>query len=444
MATSASDSKLAGPPAPAPAISHAVLGCEVLIVGGGAAGLAVAASVLKRRPAARVTVLEPSGTHYYQPGLTLVGGGVFELERTYRGMADAMPRGVQWIRCAAVNFDPQNHEVELLDGCRLRYQVLVVATGLMLDWDAIPGLRESLGRDGVTSNYDPRTAPYTWQLVRELKRGTALFTQPPMPIKCAGAPQKAMYLSGSHWREAGCLDDIQIEFHNAGGALFGVDAYVPALMEYVTRYHAGLHFGSRLIAVDGPRREASFAVTAPDGTTHEVTRAFDMLHVCPPQRPLDVVARSPLAGAGGWVDVDPATLRHRAYPNVFALGDNASTPNAKTAAAARRQAPVVAENLCAVLDGRSLLAVYDGYGACPLTVERGKVVLAEFGYGGKLMPSFPPWVIDGTRPSTLAWRLKVDVLPPLYWQGMLRGHEWLCDPARLDARAAEAVRPGGR
>ena len=73
-------------------------------------------------------------------------------------------------------------------------------------------------------------------------------------------------------------------------------------------------------------------------------------------------------------------------------------------------------------------AVYDGYGSCPLTVERGKIVLAEFGYGGKRLPSFPSWLIDGRRPSRLAWHLKSEALPSLYWNAMLKGREWLCAP----------------
>jgi len=402
---------------------------EVLIVGGGAAGLATTASIRKRRPQLNVCVVEPSDTHYYQPGWTMVGGGIFKSKQTARPTRSLIPAGVTWVRDAVVQFDPSNNKVVLTNGNSIHYQVLVVATGLLLDWDAIPGLRESLGQHGVTSNYDIKTAPYTWQLATTLRKGTAIFTQAPMPIKCAGAPQKAMYLSASHWLASGALDKIQIEFHTAGAALFSVQEYVPALMEYVNKYHAALHFSSRLVAVDGPGHSATFVNTAADGTTTQETRNFDMLHVCPPQRAVDVVANSPLAAADGWLDVDPATLQHKTFANVFATGDIGNMPNAKTAAAARKQAPIAAENLIAWIDGRPLPAQYDGYGSCPLTVAHGKIVLAEFGYGGKLLPTFPTWLINGTRPSSLAWRLKAQLLPHLYWHGMLRGREWLCKPA---------------
>lgn len=118
---------------------------------------------------------------------------------------------------------------------------------------------------------------------------------------------------------------------------------------------------------------------------------------------------------------------------MFGLGDGGSTPNAKTMAAARKQAPVVAANLIAVLSGKALTAVYDGYGSCPLTVERGKILLAEFGYGGKLLPSFPSWIIEGTRPQRLSWLLKSEALPWIYWNGMLKGREWMAQPQHRDA-----------
>lgn len=247
-----------------------------------------------------------------------------------------------------------------------------------------------------------------------------------MPIKCAGAPQKAMYLSCSAWERRGVLAGMAVEFHNAGGALFGVSEYVPALMDYVDRYGIALCFQSNLVRVDGPARKAWFATER-----GEEERDFDMLHVCPPQQGHAVIAQSALADAQGYAEVDPHTLRHTRYPEVFALGDCCSTPNAKTMAAVRKQAPVAAVNALAVLAGRDPLVGYDGYGSCPLTVEHGKIVLAEFLYGGKLAPTFPAWLIDGTRPSRLAWILKRQALPPVYWDGMLKGREWLAKPVSL-------------
>ncbi|MCC1493842.1 bifunctional protein tyrosine phosphatase family protein/NAD(P)/FAD-dependent oxidoreductase [Cognatishimia sp. F0-27] len=408
---------------------------QVVIVGAGAGGISVAASLKARKPGLNIALIDPADIHYYQPGWTMVGGGVFDAQSTAKTMGSLIPKGVHWIKSAVAAFEPDNNAV-ILDGCRVvKYDRLVVCPGLKLAWDKIEGLEETLGRNGVTSNYRYDLAPYTWQQVQALKHGRALFTQPPMPIKCAGAPQKAMYLSADAWLRNGALKNIDIQFMNAGGVLFGVKDYVPALMEYVEKYDATLNFFHNLIAVDGPAKQATFKVANPNAAPTEVTVEFDMMHVCPPQTAPDFIRVSPLADAAGWVDVDQATLRHKTYDNVWSLGDVMNAPNAKTAAAARKQAPTVADNIVADIAGRSAVAQYDGYGSCPLTVERGKIVLAEFGYGGALKPSFPSFLIDGTRPSRAAWFLKEAVLPPIYWRAMLKGKEWMAKPEKLKVAA---------
>lgn len=405
----------------------------VVIIGAGAGGIAVAASLKSRKPGLEIAIIDPADIHYYQPGWTMVGGGVFEPEQTVRTMGSLIPRGVHWIKAAVAAFEPDNNAV-ILDGCRVvTYARLIVCPGLKLDWNSIEGLVETLGQNGVTSNYRYDLAPYTWQLVQGMKEGRAIFTQPPMPIKCAGAPQKAMYLSGDAWLRRGVLKDIDIQFNNAGGVLFGVKDYVPALMEYVGKYDATLNFFHNLVAVDGPAKKAWFDVAAPDAEATRIEVEFDMMHVCPPQTAPDFIRVSPLADAAGWVDVDQATLRHKSYDNIWSLGDVMNAPNAKTAAAARIQAPIVAENIVADMRGRSPVAQYNGYGSCPLTVERGKIVLAEFGYGGTILPSFPKIVIDGTKPTRAAWLLKEWMLPPVYWKGMLKGREWMAKPEKIAA-----------
>jgi sulfide:quinone oxidoreductase len=408
---------------------------QIVIVGGGAAGVAVASSLLKRRRDLDIAIIEPRDKHYYQPGWTMVGGGIFDFDFTVRSEASCIPKKAKWINKAATAFDPDNNAVVIEGGERIDYDYLIAAPGIKLNFAAIPGLEETLGKNGVTSNYQPGMSVYTWKLLQELKGVKAIFTQPPPPFKCAGAPQKIMYLASDFWMREKLLDQFKVSFCTAAPALFGVADYVPALMEYVKKYNIELNLGSVLVRVDGAAKKATFKEKGADGADREVVREFDMLHVCPPQIAPDVVRGSPLADAAGWVDVDQETLRHKKYGNVFGLGDACNAPNAKTAAAVRKQAPTVAENLIAVMDGGAPEFVYDGYGSCPLTVERGKIVLAEFGYGGKLLPTFPKWLNEGTKPSWFGWLLKAEILPWVYWELMLSGHEWLASPKRREAKA---------
>ncbi|WP_143492296.1 NAD(P)/FAD-dependent oxidoreductase, partial [Pseudomonas aeruginosa] len=237
---------------------------DIAVIGGGAAGIGVIASLLKRSPGLRISLIEPADTHYYQPGWTLVGGGAYAQGDTARPMAGLVPPGVEWLRTRVERVDPEARRLLLESGGSLEYRNLIVCPGLRLAWERIEGLEETLGRNGVTSNYRYDLAPYTWELVRGLRGGKALFTQPAMPIKCAGAPQKAMYLSCDHWLREGVLQDIEVEFDLAGAALFGVADFVPPLMEYVRKYSAELAFNSNLVKVDGAARKAWFEVREAD------------------------------------------------------------------------------------------------------------------------------------------------------------------------------------
>ena len=402
---------------------------DIVVIGGGSAGIGLLASLLKRDPQLNITLIEPNDYHCYQPAWTLVGGGAYDLQKTRRPLADVLPNGVSWVQAAVSEVLPDENTLVLDSGQRVTWKNLIVCPGLRLAWEKIEGLQDTLGQHGVTSNYSYEHAAYTWQLVQQLKGGKALFTQPAMPIKCAGAPQKALYLSCDHWLKQGDLKHIDVEFNLAGAALFGVPTFVPPLMKYVEKYNARLAFNSNLVKVDGPARKAWFEVKDAEGNATVEEKTFDMLHVVPPQLSPDFIRQSPLADAAGWCEVNPHSLQHLRYPHIFGLGDVCGTTNAKTAAAVRKQIVVVAENLLALRKQAPLPLKYDGYGSCPLTVEKGKVVLAEFGYGGKLLPTFP---LDPTQARRSMWLLKATLLPWFYWNGMLKGREWLTRLSKVD------------
>jgi sulfide:quinone oxidoreductase len=393
---------------------------QILIVGGGAAGLTVASQLKRARPQLEIAILEPSADHYYQPGWTLVGGGVFTLEQTRRAEADLIPAGVRWIQAGAAGFDPVAATVTTTTGETLSYDVLVVATGIQLCWDRIKGLPEALGSNGITSNYRKDLLAYTWETIQAFRGGTALFTFPQTPIKCAGAPQKIMYLADDIFkRSPEVAARTKVIYATATPGIFAIPTFAAPLREVVARRGIDARFQHTLKEVRSASREAVFDVS--DGeTVREEVIPFAMLHVTPPMAAPEVVATSPLAvqGPGGWVEVDKFTTQHVRYPNVFSLGDVSSLPNSKTAAAVRGQAPVLVANLLAHLDGQPLTARYDGYACCPLITGYGKVIMAEFNYEGQPVPSFP---LDPTKERWSMWVVKKDVLPWIYWNRMLKG-----------------------
>lgn len=391
---------------------------RVVVIGGGSAGISVTAR-LRRAGVADIALVEPSGTHWYQPLWTLVGGGQAPLRRTRRPEAAVIPDGVRWVRRRALAVDPDAGTVTLSGGGELAYDHLVLAPGLQLDWNGVPGLADAIGRDRVSSNYAPEYAPRTWELVKDMRSGTAVFTHPATPLKCGGAPQKIAYLAADHWRRRHVLDRIRIVLVIPDPALFKVPAWSQVLEKVAARYGIEVRLRSEMTAVDGGRRELT--VTDHASGTEETLR-YDFLHAVPPQSAPDWLKEGPLADPAspqGFVAADRHTLRHPSYGNVFALGDVAHLPTSKTGAAVRKQAPVVAGNLLDVMNGRAPSYRYDGYTSCPLVTARDRMLLAEFDYDLRPTPTFP--LIDTFKERRDMWLFKRYVLPPLYWHGMLTG-----------------------
>ena len=388
---------------------------QILIVGGGAAGITVAAQLKRARNSLEVAILEPSAEHYYQPGWTLVGAGVFSLEETRRPERDLIPSGVHWIQEKAASFDPDRNTVTTSTGATLSYDVLIVATGLTLRWDKIEGLPGAMGKRGLCSNYSKDFAPYTWEAIQAFKGGNAVFTCAPMPIKCPGAPQKIAYLAADVFKQKRLKANVI--YATATPGIFGVPVYAAPLREVVKRKGIDARYSHVLTAVRAEKQEAVFIVSEGETSREEVI-PYDLLHVTPPMGPSEVVATSSLANGAGYVEVDQFNLQHSRFPNVFSLGDVSGMPNSKTAAAVRGQAPVLVANLLAHLDGLPLEAAYDGYSCCPLITGFGKTIMAEFNYKQEPVPSFP---LNPTKERWSMWWIKRKVLPGLYWNRMLTG-----------------------
>ncbi|MCG7606138.1 MULTISPECIES: NAD(P)/FAD-dependent oxidoreductase [Mycobacterium] len=397
---------------------------EVLIIGGGTAGITVAARLL-RKHYTDVAIIEPSDKHYYQPLWTLVGGGQATAAETERAEASVMPRGATWIKSAVTAVDPDANTVTCADGATYGYDVLVVAPGIQLDWHRIEGLTDTLGKDGVSSNYRFDLAPRTWEFIRDTRSGTAVFTMPSGPIKCAGAPQKIAYLACDHWRRQGVLDNIDVHLVVPTPRIFGIPAIADNLDKVIADYGITLHAGSEVRAVDSASRKVTVTSVGNDGAGTDSTLPYDVLHAVPHQSAPDWIKASPLStshvggDANGYVDIDKHTMQHVRYPNVFGLGDAGSSRNSKTGAAIRKQAPVVVENIGALLSGRPLTGSYDGYASCPIVTSSHDMLLAEFDYDFALKPSFP--LLDPVKPHRPYWYLKKYGLPAMYWNLMLKG-----------------------
>jgi sulfide:quinone oxidoreductase len=415
--------------------------CKVLIVGGGTGGIMTAAQLRRKDKHLSITILEPSDTHSYQPAWTLVGAGVFNFKKTKRPEASLIPSGVTWIKDFATTFDPEKNLVHTRQSGTIRYEVLVIAAGIQMDVDALPGLKEALATDKVCSNYlDPEK---TFEVLKQFKGGNAVFTQPATPIRCGGAPQKIMYLAEEYFAKSGVREKTNVIFATPGTVIFGTKDFADELNRILKK--KDIHFKPfyKPIHIDAAKQEITFEYIKKDSIVSSemldkplgevcnapnlITIKYDMLHAAPPQSAPDFIKQSPFAYRDGpnkgWINVDIKTLQSPEYHNVFALGDAAALPTAKTGAAIRKQAPVLVENVLRVLKQLQISEkTYDGYSSCPIVTGYGKMLLCEFKYDNiRSSDPFLSKFVNLAREQWSMWILKKYGLPWLYWNMMMKG-----------------------
>lgn len=410
---------------------------QILIVGGGTAGIMTSSLMLKKKPLLEVAIIESSDYHWYQPAWTLVGAGSFNYNKTKRPMTSVIPKNAKWIKDRVVSFNPEKNLVTTATFKDYTYDYLIVCPGLKLDTSLIEGLKQAIDKGVVCSNYtNPK---HTWQVIKNFKGGTALFTQPPKPYKCCGAPQKIMYLADDYFRKYGIINKTNVVFATSGNALFSLPEITATLKKVVDRKNINVKFQHELNKIDSKNQIAWFNVTEeykemnPIGIklskkNNQVGIKYDMIHLVPPNTAPDFIKNSPLVDDNKWVDVDPFTLQHKKYSNIFGIGDVTNLPTSKTGAAIRKQTPVVVSNIINLIELQKLSSeTYYGYSSCPFITGYGKMVLAEFDYEKKFTPD-PKlkkqlFIKDSSQEHWRLWILKKYILPYLYWNKLLKGIE---------------------
>ncbi len=400
---------------------------NILIVGGGSAGISVAARLRRRLSKAKITIVDPAKRHFYQPGFTFIGAGVWQPDDVWMHEEDLIPSGVTWVKDSVVAVDPDAKKVVLAGGEGIQYDFLVLCPGIQENWSLIEGItRETLGAGNAHSIYDFDGASKTWKALDEFVRkgGRGVFTDTWTKHKCGGAPKKICLLGEHHARRLGTRKSLSFSYFTGSKALYDVPHYTPRLLEIYKERDIPITLHAKLTGVDTAAKRAYFIDRKTD---RKWTEDYDFLHFAPPQSAPDFVKKSGLSwtegelAPEGWAATDKATLLHLKYKNIICLGDVAGIPTSKTSAAIRKQAPVAVQNLCDIVAGKEPSEVYDGYAACPIITDYGHVLMAEFDYEKKACPSFPLNMLDTSKELRSGWWLKAYVLKPMYFKLMLRG-----------------------
>nr|XP_050861130.1 sulfide:quinone oxidoreductase, mitochondrial [Vespula vulgaris]XP_050861140.1 sulfide:quinone oxidoreductase, mitochondrial [Vespula vulgaris] len=395
--------------------------CKILVVGGGTGGCTMAAKFARKLKGSsdQIIIVEPKEVHYYQPLFTLVGGGIGSYNYSKKPMKSVLPQNAKWIKDSVLDFDPENSQITTNNGDIVQYDILIVALGLQINWDQLPGLKDGLQNveSQVCSIYGSDTVPYVFNKIKKTKDGTAIFTFPNTPVKCPGAPQKIAYLAEDYFRKTNVRDNIEVVYNTSLPVIFGVKKYADALWHVCNNRNIIVNTRTNLVKIDVGKQEATFEnLDTPDQTS---TMRYSLLHVCPPMGPPDVLkSHSKLTDKSGFLSVDPATLKHVKYSNIYGIGDCLNAPNSKTMAAVAAQAKVLYKNIIDDLAGKPMTMVYTGYASCPLVTGQSKCIMAEFDYKLQPMETFP---IDQSKELYFMFLLKKYFFPFIYWNLMLKG-----------------------
>ncbi|WP_029008187.1 NAD(P)/FAD-dependent oxidoreductase [Azospirillum halopraeferens] len=410
---------------PAPNAPKVKTGARIVIAGAGAAGLTAASRLAARLDGATITLIDRRKEHFYQPGFTLVAGGLKPHGYVVSTTAQYVPAGVTLVEEQVAEFDPDANAVVTDTGKRIAYDYLIVATGLHLDYASIDGMDTALiGKNGLGSIYaGPAAAEATWkEMTRFSERGgVGLFGRPATEMKCAGAPLKYTFITDDYLRRHGTRGKSELIYAAQNKTLFSVPIVSEKVRMLFRDRGVKVAYDHVMTAIDPGRKVATYAT--PNGP---VEIGYDFVNVVPPMRAPAAVRNSPLRwqegvwSGDGWMEVSKDSLRHVRYPNVFGVGDIAGVPKGKTAASVKWQVPVAVDHLVASIEGRVATSVYNGYTSCPLITQLGRAMLVEFDYDNNLTPSFPG-VIAPLEELWVTWVMKTIALKPTYL-AMLRGN----------------------
>lgn len=392
---------------------------KIVIIGGGAAGISMAARLKSWLDKPDITLIDPSDRQFYQPGFTLIASGVYQPDDVWRKQEDCIPNDIKWIKDSVAAVDPVWNQVTTKNNGKIAYDFLVLTPGIQINWEKVEGITQAtLGQGNAHSIYDFEGAQKTWKAIQEFSKtgGRGIYTDTYTKHKCGGAPKKICLLTEHYTRKQGTRETVDLNFYTASKELYDVPFFTPRLLEIYKERNIPINLNVRVKGVDTAAKQVHFEKIETVGDQKVYTpfvEDYDFLHFTPPMSAPDFVREAGLGwtegklAADAWVMVDKETLVHKTYPNIVSLGDVAGIPTSKTSAAIRKQVPIAAKNLISLMEGKEPAEKYDGYAACPIVTDYGHVLLCEFNYKKEAQNSFPFTLLDTSKEQWAAWLLKV-------------------------------------
>jgi len=390
---------------------------HLVVLGAGTGGTMVANRMARRLPPGwDLSVIDPSPTHLYQPGLLFLPFGARDERQMQRTRTRTLDGAVAWIPQAVDRVDPDTRQVHLEGGDSLAYDLLVIASGAHLRPEETPGLMDGEWRQSIHDFYTLDGAQALRGALADFQGGRLVLNAVEMPIKCPVAPLEFLFLADAFFRKRGMRDEVELVYVTP---LDG--AFTRPMCNKVLRYlirgkriHIETEFNTG--EVDPQRRKLV--------SYDEREVPYDLLVTIPTHGGAPFVEASGLGNELGFVPTHPATLRAKAHEDIFVLGDATDLPSSKAGSVAHFQSEVLEENLLRTMAGKTLEEGFDGHANCFIETGNGKAILIDFNYDTEPLPGTFP--IPGLGPMSLLKESRLNHLGKLafrwlYWNVLLPG-----------------------
>jgi len=398
---------------------------RILILGAGTAGTMMANKLRKAldRDEWEITIVDKHRTHYYQPGFLFIPFGIYNKQDVVKPKADFIPPGVKVVFSEVDKVEAEENKVRLADGSVLLYDYLILATGTETRPDETPGLVDKLWRKEIFDFYTVEGAVELQKFFKQWEGGKLVLAITELPYKCPVAPIEFVCLADAYFTEKGIRDKVDITFVTPLAGAFTKPIATKMLSELLAEKNIKVVPDFYIEKVDNEKK----TIVSYD----EKEIPFDVLTIVPMNMGNSVIERSGLGDDMNYVPTDKHTLRSEKYENIFVLGDAANLPTSKAGSVAHFAADILFENLMSAIEGRPLMAKFDGHANCYIETGFGKGALIDFNYDTEPLPGTFP--LPGIGPFGLLKNTKINhygkvMFRWMYWHILLRGKELPIDP----------------